>query len=197
MRPTKLTMKAFGSYAEETTVRFGDLTGGLYLIVGKTGAGKTTIFDAISFALFGVPSGSDRKTEMLHSDFVPLSVDTAVTLEFVHQGREYRVERSLHFSKKRGSEGYRDATVSAVMSGPEQPAVEGATRVTARCEELLGLNSEQFRRIVMLAQGEFREFLKSGSERKNEILGRLFDNSEYVRFQNLLSAAARSLEQRR
>ncbi len=197
MRPTRLTMKAFGSYAGKTPVEFENLTGGLYLIVGKTGAGKTTIFDAISFALFGVPSGSERKTEMLHSDFVPLSEDTEVTLDFIHQGREYHVERSLHFSKKRGAEGYGDAKVSAVMSGPEQPAIEGATRVTARCEELLGLNSEQFRRIVMLAQGEFREFLKAGSDKKNEILGRLFDNSEYVRFQNLLASAAKSLEQRR
>ncbi len=197
MRPTGLTMKAFGSYAGETAVEFGSLTGGLYLIVGKTGAGKTTIFDAISFALFGVPSGSERRTEMLHSDFVPLSVDTVVTLDFIHQGRAYHVERSLHFPKKRGGEGYGDAAVSAVMTGPEQPAIEGATKVTARCEELLGLNSEQFRRIVMLAQGEFREFLKAGSDKKNEILGRLFDNSEYLRFQNLLAAAAKSLEQKR
>lgn len=197
MRPTKLTMKAFGSYAGETVVDFERLAGGLYLIVGKTGAGKTTIFDAVSFALFGVPSGSDRKAEMLHSDFVPMSVDTEVTLDFVHQGRAYHVERSLHFRKKRGTEDYSDATVSAAMSGPEQPAIEGATRVTARCEELLGLNSEQFHRIVMLAQGEFREFLKAGSDKKNEILGRLFDNSEYLRFQNLLSSVAKNLEQRR
>ena len=197
MRPTRLTMKAFGSYAGETTVDFERLTGGLYLIVGKTGAGKTTIFDAISFALFGVPSGSDRKTEMLHSDYAPLSEDTVVTLDFVHQGRSYHVERSLHFRKKRGTEDYADSTVSALMREPEQPPVEGATRVTDRCVELLGLNSDQFRRIVMLAQGEFREFLKSGSDKKNEILGRLFDNSEYLRFQNLLASVAQKLEQQR
>ena len=197
MRPTKLTMKAFGSYAGKTEVDFERLTGGLYLIVGKTGAGKTTIFDAISFALFGVPSGSERKTEMLHSDFAPLSEDTEVTLDFVHQGRAYHVKRSLHFQKKSGAEGYGKATVNAVMTGPEQPAIEGATRVTARCEELLGLNSEQFHRIVMLAQGEFREFLKAGSDKKNEILGRLFDNSEYLRFQNLLDSVAKSLKKQR
>ena len=78
MRPTQLTMKAFGSYAGKTRVEFADLTGGLYLIVGKTGAGKTTIFDAISFALFGVPSGSERKTEMLNSDYVPFEVFSSV-----------------------------------------------------------------------------------------------------------------------
>ena len=72
MRPTKLTMKAFGSYAAETSIDFEQFVGGLYLIVGKTGSGKTTIFDAISFALFGRPSGSDRTEKMLHSDFIPL-----------------------------------------------------------------------------------------------------------------------------
>ena len=88
MRPVKLTMKAFGSFARETVVDFDKLGGGLYLIVGKTGAGKTTIFDAISFALFGEPSGSERDAKMFHSDFVPLSEDTVVKLSFVHNGRQ-------------------------------------------------------------------------------------------------------------
>ena len=197
MRPTLLKMKAFGSYAEETKVEFDRLTHGPYLIVGKTGAGKTTIFDAISFALFGRPSGSERKVDMLHSDFVPLSEDTLVKLDFVHQGRAYHVERSLHFSKKRGGEGYNDAKIEASMTEDGQPAIQGATKVTERCEELLGLNAEQFRRIVMLAQGEFREFLRANSDKKNEILGKLFDNSEYVRFQNLLASARDSLRQQR
>ncbi len=197
MRPTKLTMKAFGSYGGQQTVDFESFTGGLYLIVGKTGAGKTTIFDAICFALFGCPSGSDRTYAMLHSDYVPKSEDTVVTLEFVHQGRTYRIERSLHFRKDRATGQYLNCTVKAELQGPNGEAVNGATPVTARCEELLGLNVEQFRRIVMLAQGEFREFLRAGSAEKNEILGRLFDNSEYVRFQNLLAGARDSLLKRR
>ena len=197
MRPTLLKMKAFGSYAEETSVNFNDFTGGLYLIVGGTGAGKTTIFDAISFALFGRPSGSERTADMMHSDFVPLSEDTVVTLDFVHLGRSYHVVRSLHFSKKRGSDEYNPAKVTAVMTGDGQTPIENASQVTARCEELLGLNAEQFRRIVMLAQGEFREFLRAGSDKKNEILGRLFDNTEYVRYQTLLDSARVSLRQQR
>ena len=197
MKPTKLTMKAFGSYAKETTIEFDSMIGGLYLIVGKTGAGKTTIFDAICFALFGCPSGSDRTVEMLHSDFVPMSQDTEVALDFLHQGRRYHVERSIHFRKKRGTEEYGNAIVNARMTGEEQNAINGAQNVTARCEELLGLNAEQFRRIVMLAQGEFREFLKAGSDKKNEILGRLFDNTEYLRFQNLLSSVRSQLKNRR
>ena len=197
MRPVKLTMKAFGSYARETTVDFSRLNGGLYLIVGRTGAGKTTIFDAISFALFGVPSGSDRTADMLHSDFVPLSEDTEVKLDFVHQGRTYHVERSLHFSKKRGTDEFGEAKKDAVMTGEGQEPLEGERRVTARCAELLGLNAEQFRRIVMLAQGEFREFLKADSDKKNEILGKLFDNSAYVRYENLLSSVYDTLKRQR
>ena len=197
MRPSLLTMKAFGSYADETSVNFEQFVGGLYLIVGKTGSGKTTIFDAISFALFGQPSGSDRKTEMLHSDFVPLSQDTEVTLEFSHRGRKYRVERKLHFPKARKGDGYGNMNQSAVMTGDGMDPLEGSTKVTARCEELLGINSAQFRSIVMLAQGEFREFLRSGSDQKNDILGRLFDSSEYVRYQNLLAAVRNSLKEKR
>ncbi len=193
MRPLKLTMKAFGSYAAETVVDFGKLNGGLYLIVGKTGAGKTTIFDAISFALFGEPSGSERETKMLHSDFAPLSEDTEVKLEFVHQGRKYHVGRTIHFPKKRGSSEYGDPDVSAVMKGDGIEPIEKSTKVTARCEELLGMKSDQFRRIVMLAQGEFREFMKANSDKKNEILGRLFDNSEYVRYRNLLDGVSKDL----
>ncbi len=196
MKPIKLTMKAFGSYANETTVDFASFTGGLYLIVGKTGAGKTTIFDAISFALFGVPSGSDRTADMLHSDFVNKSVDTVVTLSFLHQKRIYCIERSIHFRKKRGGEGYSDGVIDAAMTG-EQEVLEGAQRVTKRCEELLGLNADQFRRIVMLAQGEFREFLKAPSDKKNEILGKLFDNTEYLRFQTLLESVRKALDVQR
>ncbi len=197
MRPITLSMKAFGSYAQETVVDFNNLTGGLYLIVGKTGAGKTTVFDAISFALYGVPSGTERAEKMLHSDFCPMSEDTVVKLTFVHQEKQYRVERKLHFSKKRGTEEYNDAKVNAVMVGDGMNAIQGTKEVTARCQELLGLDAEQFRRTVMLAQGEFREFLKADSDEKNKILGKLFDSSEYVRFQNLLAATSSMLEKQR
>ena len=187
MRPLKLTMKAFGSYAQETVVDFESFNGGLYLIVGKTGAGKTTIFDAISFALFGEPSGSERKTAMLHSDFVPKSEDTVVKLEFLHQGKRYRVERSLHFPKKRGTNEYDDdVSKKAVFYAEGESPIDKETRVTERCVNLLGINAGQFKSIVMLAQGEFREFMKADDKVKGAILGKLFDNSEYVRFQNLL-----------
>ena len=164
MKPLTLKMTAFGSYANETTVPFENLKHGLYLIAGDTGAGKTTIFDAIVFALYGKVSGSDREAKMMHSDLVSKGVDTVVELRFEQDGQEYTVTRTLHFSKKRGSAGeYGEAKPSAtlILPGQREP-VDGAEKVTARCEELLGLNAEQFRKIIMLAQGEFKEFLKIG-----------------------------------
>ena len=91
MRPLNLEMTAFGSYAEKTVLPFEELKHGLYLVTGDTGAGKTTIFDAIMFALFGVASGADRKTDMLHCDYVQKSTDTVVKLRFSQNGKEYIV----------------------------------------------------------------------------------------------------------
>lgn len=198
MKPVLLEMTAFGSYAEKTEVDFARLTHGLYLITGDTGAGKTTIFDAIMFALYGTASGSEREPEMMHCDFVEKTVDTGVILTFQQDGREYKVERTLHFPKKRGAEKqFGSAAVDAVLWEPEKDPVEGAKKVTERCTQILGLNAEQFKKIVMLAQGEFKEFLKADSDKKNEILGKLFDNSVYVRYQELLKGARDALKKTR
>ena len=196
MRPLTLEMTAFGSYAAHTVVPFDQLSG-LYLITGDTGAGKTTIFDAIMFALFGVPSGEDRTTDMLHSDHVSKEQDTEVTLRFTQGGKEYTVKRTIHFAKKRGGLGFGDGKIDALLQEPDRDPTEGARNVTLRCEALLGLNAEQFRKIIMLAQGEFRAFLKADSTGKNEILGKLFDNSDYVYYQNLLAGARDALRRRR
>lgn len=197
MRPLYLEMTAFGSYAGTTALPFEKLTHGLYLVTGDTGAGKTTIFDAIMFALYGSASGSDRSPDMLHCDHVPKSEDTVVRLRFAQGSKEYEVERRLHFSKKRGTDQYNDARPDAVLTEPDREPTEGASKVTARIEALLGLNAEQFRKIIMLAQGEFREFLNADSDKKNEILGRLFDSAPYVWYQNLLSGARDELKSRR
>ena len=197
MKPVRLEMKAFGSYVENTVVPFSDFSHGLFLISGKTGTGKTLIFDAITFALYGEASGSERKTARMHSDRVSPSVDTVVKLVFEQNKQEYTVERTLHFSKKKGTENeYGDAKQDAVLTEPDG-TVRGSAKVTARCTELLGMNVEQFRKIVMLAQGEFREFLNADSDKKNEILGRLFDNSAFKRYQELLYGARNLLEKQR
>ena len=104
MKPLTLEMTAFGSYAETAAIDFRKFHRGLFLITGDTGAGKTTIFDAIIFALYGTSSGTERKPDMMHCDFVSKSQDTAVELCFEQSGREYTVRRTLHFSKKRGTE---------------------------------------------------------------------------------------------
>ncbi|MBQ1372308.1 MAG: SMC family ATPase, partial [Oscillospiraceae bacterium] len=198
MKPICLELTAFGSYAEATTLPFDALTHGLYLVTGDTGAGKTTLFDGIVFALYGQASGRDRNPAMMHCDFVEKSVDTVVKLTFSQNRKRYSVTRSIHFPKKRkGVGGYGDPEIQALLTGDGLSPVEGASRVTAACEALLGLNAEQFRKIVMLAQGEFRDFLKADSEKKNEILGKLFDSSAYLWYQRLFEGAWHKLEEDR
>ena len=196
MRPINLEMTAFGSYAEKTTVPFHSLKHGLYLVTGDTGAGKSTIFDAIIFALYGVASRSEKKPEMLHSDFVSKAVDTIVKLRFEQGGKEYTVQRTIHYRKKQKAiDEYSDEPiVKAVLWESDREPIEGASKVSSRCEEILGLNEDQFRKIVMLAQGEFRAFLKANSDKKGEILGKLFDNSIYIWYRNLLEGARKTLE---
>lgn len=201
MRPLNLEMTAFGSYVGPASVPFEKFRDGLFLITGDTGSGKTTIFDAIVFALYGELSGSedsDRKSTMMHCDRVPKSTDTVVKLRFLQNGREYEAVRTIHFVKKRGKKDeYGDAKKNAVLMEPDGRVTSGDTNVTARCTELLGLDKIQFRQIVMLAQGEFREFLKADSDRKGEILGKLFDNSTYVKYEQIFAMAEARLRKDR
>lgn len=193
MKPLLLEMTAFGSYASKTVIPFDKLDHGLYLITGDTGAGKTTIFDGIMFALYGVASGNDRSkgsAAIMHCDHVPKSVDTEVTLKFTQGGKVYTVSRKLHFRKIRGTaDQYGDAVPSAVLMEPDRDPTEGAGKVSARCAEILGLDQNQFRKIIMLAQGEFMQFLKADSDGKMDILSKLFDDSEYLYYQNLFIGA--------
>ena len=190
MKPITLEMKAFGSYAEKAEIHFNDFDHGLFLISGETGAGKSMIFDAITFALYGKTSGSDRKPMDMHCDLVSPDVDTYVKLVFMQNGREYTVERTIHFPKKQGTKDeYNDPKQDAVLTEPDHVTVKGQDNVNRRCTKLLGMDVEQFRKIVMLAQGEFREFLKADSDKKNEILGELFDNSAFKMYQELLDGA--------
>ena len=198
MKPIRLEMTAFGSYAEKTVIDFSRFSQGLFLISGETGAGKTMIFDAIAFALFGKTSGSGRDPVRMHCDRVSLAEDTVVRLVFRQNGREYTVDRTIHFSRKRGTDNqYGDGKQNAVLKEPDGTVTEGQDKVNTRCTELLGMNVDQFRKIVMLAQGEFREFLNADSDKKNEILGRLFDNSAFTRYRDLLNGAKNLLEDRR
>lgn len=197
MRPCKLTMTAFGPYAGKTIIDFRELNQGVYLITGDTGSGKTTIFDAIVFALYGEGSGSGRNSEMFHSDYVDKFTDTEVELEFLCRNKEYKVIRTIHYKKKREDGGVGAISKNAVLyCGGELP-IEKETAVNRKITEILGLDEKQFRQIVMLAQGEFRKFLESKSDAREQILGKLFDNRIYVDFQNRLKEAAEELRKER
>lgn len=197
MRPQKLTMKAFGPYAEKTEIDFRELDQGVYLITGDTGAGKTTIFDAIVFALYGEGSGSGRSSEMFHSDYVDKFTDTEVELEFSCREKQYRVSRIIHYKKKRSDQGVGAISKQAVLYCEGELPVEKETAVNGKITEILGLDEKQFRQIVMLAQGEFRKFLEAKSDAREQILGKLFDNRSYADFQSRLKLAAETLGKER
>ncbi len=198
MKPVRLEMTAFVSYAEKTVIDFTQFKNGLFLIAGDTGAGKTTIFDAIMYALYGTASGENREPGSLHCDKVSKSEDTIVKLEFTHGGKVFKVERTLHYKKKRGAQDeYSGMDQSAELREQGRDPIDGASKVTARINEVLGLNSDQFGRIIMLAQNEFVKFLKSNSNEKMDIFSNLFDNSEYVYYQKLIESARKSLGDQR
>jgi exonuclease SbcC len=192
----RLSMKAFGSYGGETVIPFDELASSLYLVRGNTGAGKTTIFDAVVFALYGKSSGGKRTFEMMHSDFASPGEGTRVELVFSHAGRTHRVVRTQDFVR------HRDGTASLDSPQAEfceegRPPIRGATAVTRRIAELLGLDADQFSQIVMLAQGDFRKFLEAKSDEKTQILSRVFDTSPYRALERLLSDAAAELWKQR
>lgn len=191
MKPLKLTFEAFGPYPNETVVDFTQINNGLFLITGDTGAGKTTIFDAMMFALYGQASGNNRETAMLHSDYCPKSKDTNVCLEFEHNGKNYTVKRNIHFGTKRTG-GYNAPTITKQSLTTEEYSYD--KNITGKIEELIGLNADQFKKIVMLAQGEFQAFLTANNDKRKDILGKIFDSSDFVRFQSRLSEARKKLD---
>lgn len=195
MRPIKLIMKAFGSYAERTEIDFTLLGNeGLYLITGDTGAGKTTIFDAIVFALYGKSSGEYRDDEMFRSRFVPETEQPSVELEFECFGKNYTVKRTLAYKrKKQRGEGTMDEDASVSLEFPDdRPPLEKVKPVNEEIKKLLGLSSDQFKQIIMLAQGEFRKLLFSASKDKVEILRKILNTSVYERFQKNIAERAKN-----
>lgn len=193
MKPLLLTLSAFGPYAGECTVDFTRFGGsGLFLITGDTGAGKTTLFDGITYALYGEASGEIRGGDGLRSDFASPETETFVTLEFEHRGKRYTVTRRPEYTRpKRRGEGSTRQPASAELWLPDGSTVSRLMEVTARITEILRLNYKQFKQLCMLAQGEFRRLLLAGSDERTEILRRLFDTGLYRTVQQELADAAR------
>ena len=195
MRPTQLTISAFGPYAGEIKLDMDALGDrGLYLISGDTGAGKTTIFDAITFALYGNASGEARRPKMLRSKYALPDAGTFVEMSFVYNGMEYSVRRNPEYmrAKQRG-EGETKEKPDAELNMPDGRVITGDKAVTQEIETLLGLSREQFSQIAMLAQGSFSRLLSGKTEDRGIIFREIFGTRPYQQFQEKLKEQAKAL----
>ena len=188
MRPTKLILSAFGPYAGRQDIPLEKLgSKGLYLITGDTGAGKTTIFDAITFALYGRPSGQNREPGMLRSKYAPEDTPTLVELTFLHRGLEYTVRRSPEYMRKKArGTGTTKQSAQAELYLPDGKVETQPVRVTERIEEILGVNREQFSQIAMIAQGDFLRLLLAQTGERQKIFRDIFSTGLYQRLQDKL-----------
>ena len=180
MKPLKIKISAFGPYKNCIDIDFEKLgESGIFLITGDTGAGKTTIFDSISFALFGEVSGSNRPVPSVRSDFADNDTETFVELEFTHKNKKYKIRRNPAYerTKKRG-EGTTKTSADASLEYDDK-VISGTKNVDIKIEEILGINSKQFKQISMLAQGEFLKILFAESKDRTEIFRRIFDTDIY------------------
>lgn len=181
MKPLVLEMQGLGPYGKKVVVDFTQFgNGGLYLVTGETGSGKTFIFDAICYALYGEVSGGERKTEMLRTMGLDGNVETYVKLKFECGGKEYEIMRKPAYerAKKRGAGTVTDnARVEFVTAEGTYTRIED---VNDRIKELIGLNAEQFKQIVMIAQGKFAQILQKSTKERRELLREIFNTNAYI-----------------
>ena len=200
MRPLRLTLSAFGPYAAEITLDLEKLgKGGLYLITGDTGAGKTTIFDAITYALYDHSSSGIREGSMLRCKYADDKTPTFVELEFEVHGVRYMVRRNPEYQRpKARGEGMTTEKADATLTYPDnRPPVTKAKDVTAAVQEIIGLDYNQFSQIVLIAQGQFTKLLNASTEERSRIFRKLFRTQRYAQLQERLQAEASALNQQR
>lgn len=185
MRPLKLIISAFASYSGKVELDMTKLgTSGIYLITGDTGSGKTTIFDAISFALFGQPSGNTRESNSLRSEYASPEASTYVELTFLYRNKIYIVKRNpIYMRKALRGEGMTQQNADATLTRPDGTFVSGATKVTAEIENILGVNRSQFCQIAMIAQGDFMKILYQDTKGRLEIFRKIFQTDNYKNLQ--------------
>lgn len=184
MKPLKLTINAFGPYLDKVEIdfeKFGD--NGIYLIAGETGAGKTTIFDALKFALYGEASGSSRSSKSLKSDFADEKNIGYVELEFLNNGEKYFIRRECSYFKTKKDGEKKPVSENAELIKPNQMRVLGIKDVNEEIEQIIGIDKNQFSQIVMIAQGEFKRFLLAKNNEKAEIFRNIFKTNIFNEFQ--------------
>lgn len=189
MKPIHLTMSAFGPYSGVENIDFKKFDNGLFLITGDTGSGKTTIFDAVVFALYGEASGNIRKSNMLRSDFADEDTETFVELVFQNNGKEYYIKRIPEYlRKKKRGEGYIKKSGEAVIKFPDGRVVSKYNDVTKEVTDILGVTKEQFTNIAMIAQGDFMKLILAKTEDRSKIFRNIFNTGRFLGIQeNLLS----------
>lgn len=189
MRPVRLEMSAFGPYVEKVELDFSKLgKEGIYLVCGDTGAGKTTIFDAIIYALYGEASGVQRKSVMFRSKYAQPEMPTYVELKFLCRDELYKVRRVPKYERlKTRGEGVTIQQEEAVLELPDGRVITGIKDVTARVSQIIGVNREQYSQVAMIAQGDFMKLLLAGTEERIRIFRQLFDTSPYQRLQSAIN----------
>ena len=196
MRPIKLILSAFGPYASKIELDLAKLgENGVYLITGDTGAGKTTIFDAITFALFGKPSGDIRDVKTLRSEYAKEEIETYVELDFLYHGEEYHIYRRPEYSythvQKNGEIKQRSKSADAYLILPNGERIVKPTEVTKQVEQLLGMKRDQFRQIAMIAQGSFLEILNADTKERGKLFEKVFMTSKYSILMDRLNQMAK------
>lgn len=192
MKPLKLVLSAFGPYAGQTEIDFTKLgEQGLYLITGDTGAGKTVLFDAISYALYGETSGGVRDASMLRSQYAKADMPTSVELTFLLHGRAYRLVRNPEYRRpaKRGNGMTTEKARAELYFPDDRTPLTKIGEVDKKVCELLGLDHKQFTQIAMIAQGQFRKFLDTNTDERSKIFRDLFNTTFYQRVQEELKQA--------
>ena len=189
MKPLRLSMEAFGPYAERTDIDFTRLDRGLFLITGNTGSGKTMIFDAMCYALFGETSGDRREQSMLRSDITDSK--PWVELEFEHRGKRYTVRREPPYERVNRRGNVTTETAKAELFEDGEPTFGKPKEVTARVTEILGMDADQWKQVSMLAQGEFVKLLDTDSRERTGILRTLFSTDRFKVVQDRLDEICR------